>query len=165
MLPRAAPPPRVPGGHALALPATARQGQLSPVNTKRACEEYGVPFDIKIHGSGITFVLKPHPQHKKYTIEAIEACEKVVCGTQYIVDYMKETFQDEYDELNLADKMVIVPPGMDPDVFNLAESHEANQERFRAKVAASTGAPGSGGGVASKIMLPAARTPRYRPPL
>ena len=27
MLPRAAPPPRVPGGHALALPATARQGR------------------------------------------------------------------------------------------------------------------------------------------
>ena len=127
---------------------------LSPVNTKRACEEYGVPFDIKIHGSGITFVLKPHPQYKKYTIEAIEACEKVVCGTQYIVDYMKETFKDEYDELNLADKMVIVPPGMDPDVFNLAESHEANQERFRAKVASFIESSGSKGRNASQIMLP-----------
>ena len=89
------------------------------MDTKRACEEYGVPFDIKIHGSGTTFAPKPHPQYKKYTIEAIEACEKVACGSQHIVDYMKGTSQDECNELDLADKMVIVPPGMDPDVFNL----------------------------------------------
>jgi glycosyltransferase involved in cell wall biosynthesis len=127
---------------------------LSPVNAKRACEEYGVPFDIKIHGSGITFVLKPHPRYKKYTIEAIEACEKVVCGTQYIVDYMKETFKDEYEALELESKMVIVPPGMDPDVFDVAESHEANQRRFREKVAKFIESSGSKGRDASKITLP-----------
>ena len=129
---------------------------LSPVNTKRACEEMGVPFDIKIHGSGITFVLKPHPAYKKYAIEAIEACEKVVCGTQYIVDYMKETFADEFDELDLEHKMVIVPPGMDPEVFVLPDSHEANQARFREKVAVFIETSKSAGRRADKITMPAA---------
>ena len=37
-------------------------------------------------------------------------------------------------ELQLAEKVVIVPPGMDPEVFVLPDSHEANQARFREKV-------------------------------
>jgi glycosyltransferase involved in cell wall biosynthesis len=132
----------------------ANHALLSPVIAKRALWGTGVPFDIKIHGSGITFVLKPCPAFKKYAIEAIEKCDKVVCGTRYIMDYMRETFQEEYEELQLAKKMVIVPPGMDPEVFNLRESLSANQERFKEKVAGAIRLRPDKGRVAAKINLP-----------
>lgn len=131
---------------------------LSPINTKRACEKYNTPFDIKIHGSGITFVLKPFPQFKKYAIEAILACEKIICGTKYIVDYLNATFPaTEYPELIqcLQQKIVIVPPGMDPEVFVPAGlNFQQKLETFKTKVQAFIQKSKSAGRTRTNITLP-----------
>ncbi|CAH1787543.1 unnamed protein product [Owenia fusiformis] len=108
----------------------ANHALLSPVNVKRALEGTDVPFDIKIHGSGILFVLAPHPVYKKYAIEAIEKCNKIIAGTNHIVRQVKETFEAESEELKLDDKLVIVPPGLDPDVFTPCRNIFKNINKF-----------------------------------
>ena len=59
---------------------------LSPVITKRACEGLSTPYDVKVHGSAITFVIKPHPRLKKYALEGLQHAEKIIAGTSYIVN-------------------------------------------------------------------------------
>ena len=46
---------------------------LQPINVKRGLEGLNIPFDIKIHGSAITFILKNFPKYMPYAVEAIEA--------------------------------------------------------------------------------------------
>ena len=65
---------------------------LQPINVKRGLEGTGVPFDIKIHGSAITFVLKKFPKYLPYAVEAIEACNKIIAGTQHVVDQVGISF-------------------------------------------------------------------------
>lgn len=62
---------------------------LQPINVKRGLEGTNVPFDIKIHGSAITFILKRYPKYLPYAVEAINACNKVIAGTQHVVDQVK----------------------------------------------------------------------------
>ena len=65
----------------------------------------------------------------------------MIAGTHYIVAYMRETFKHiagdafapaewSFEALGLDKKMVIVPPGMDPEVFKLLESVRVNEGRF-----------------------------------
>ena len=68
----------------------ANHALLQPVNVKRALEGTNIPFDIKIHGSGITFVLQKYPKYKPLAIEAINACNKVIAGTQHVVDQVSD---------------------------------------------------------------------------
>ena len=64
----------------------ANHALLQPLNVKRALEGLEIPFDIKIHGSAILFVLKKHPQYTPLAVEAIEACNKLIAGTQHVVN-------------------------------------------------------------------------------
>ena len=106
---------------------------LSPVIAKRACEGV-VPYDVKIHGSAITFSVKRRPELIKYAVEGLSKCEKIVAGTTYIVKLLQETFSEHSHEISLERKQVIIPPGMDPSTFQLLHSVEENQQRFLAKV-------------------------------
>ncbi|XP_013421312.1 uncharacterized protein LOC106181476 [Lingula anatina] len=103
---------------------------LSPVNAKRALEGTGIPFDIKIHGSALIFVVDPHPQYKKYAIEAIKKCNRIIAGTRHTVSQVMGSFAQEKDDLDLEKKLVIVPPGMDPTVFSLCKSIDSNITAF-----------------------------------
>jgi len=104
----------------------ANHALLQPLNVKRALEETNIPFDIKIHGSSILFVLDKYPKYKPLAIEAINACNKIIAGTQHVVQQITDCFPD----LDLSSKLVIIPPGMDPDVFDLCTSIEDNTNRF-----------------------------------
>lgn len=104
----------------------ANHAILQPLNVKRALEGTNVPFDIKIHGSSITFVLKKFPKYMPLAVEAINACNKVIAGTEHVVNQVNETFPD----LDLSKKLVIVPPGMDPEVFDLCTSIQSNTTAF-----------------------------------
>lgn len=104
---------------------------LSPVIAKRACEGR-VPYDVKIHGSAIGFSLKQRPELMKYAVEGLRHCEKIVVGTTYIAKLMDETFAEE---IGLNRKQVIIPPGMDPSLFQLLNGGIAeNQQRFLGKI-------------------------------
>ena len=106
---------------------------LSPVIAKRACEGH-VPFDVKIHGSAIHFSLKQRPELIKYAVEGLSHCEKIIAGTAYICRLLDETFALNKEEIGLSRKQVIIPPGMDPNVFQLLDSVAENQKRFLEKI-------------------------------
>ena len=108
----------------------ANHALLQPLNVKRALEGLDIPFDIKIHGSAILFVLSKHPKYIPLAVEAINACNKVIAGTEHVVGQITEAFPD----LDLSKKLVIIPPGMDPDVFALCTSIEENTKRFLKQV-------------------------------
>ena len=103
---------------------------LSPVVAKRACQGTQVPFDVKIHGSAITFSLKQRPELNRYAVEGLTHCEKIVAGTVYISKLLNETFSQNSDEIGLHRKQVIIPPGMDPNVFQTLDSVARNQQQF-----------------------------------
>ena len=107
---------------------------LSPIIAKRACEGTQVPFDVKIHGSAINFSLKQRPELIKYAVEGLAHCEKIVAGTAYIGRLLDEMFGEYSNEIGLCRKRVIIPPGMDPNLFKLVDSVAENQQRFLDKI-------------------------------
>lgn len=113
----------------------ANHALLSPVIAKRACEGGKVPFDVKIHGSAINFSLKQRPELVRYAVEGLSQCEKIVAGTAYISRLLEETFAHHKEEVGLHHKQVIIPPGMDPNIFQLLEEGIAgNLQRFHEKI-------------------------------
>lgn len=126
---------------------------LSPVIAKRACHGTEVPYDVKIHGSAITFSLKQRPELIRYSVEGLAHCEKIVAGTIYIARLLDETFAQHKEDISLDRKRVIIPPGMDPNTFRILDGIDENQQRFLDKVKAFA-ARKPNGRQASNVSLP-----------
>ena len=131
----------------------ANHALLSPVIAKRACAELGVPYIVKIHGSALLFGLKERAELMRYAEEGLASCEKIVAGTKYIVNVLREHFKDISGAIGLEKKVVIVPPGMDPDLFQPSDEIETNQRRFLEKVSGFI-ARKPGGRNAAQVSLP-----------
>lgn len=112
----------------------ANHAILSPVITKRATEGTGIPFDVKIHGSSIIFSVKNRQELRRYAVEGIKNCRKLIVGAKYMAGFVEETFELEKEEMGLVGKTVIIPPGMDPEVFQLGGSVKERQEAFLTSV-------------------------------
>lgn len=112
----------------------ANHSILSPVITKRATEGTGIPYDVKIHGSSIMFCVKNRQELRRYALEGIKNCRKLIVGAKYMAGFVEETFEAEKEEMGLLKKTVIISPGMDPEVFQLGGSIGERQEAFLASV-------------------------------
>lgn len=131
----------------------ANHAILSPVITKRATEGTGIPYDVKIHGSSLIFSVKNRQELRSYALEGIKSCRKLIVGAKYMVSFVQEIFEVEKEEMGLPGKIVIIPPGMDPDVFQLGGSIGERQEAFLASAKDFiTRKPG--GRRANKVKLP-----------
>ena len=93
-----------------------------------------MPYDVKIHGSSIYYSLRQRPELMKYAVEGLSQCKKIIAGTSYICKLLDETLAQYADEIALYRKQVIIPPGMDPNVFQLLDGVQENQQRFLEKV-------------------------------
>ena len=107
---------------------------LSPVIAKRATKGTEVPYDVKVHGSSIIFSIKERKELRPFAVEGIKYCRRLIVGTKYMAAFVQETFQQEKDEMGLVPKMIIIPPGMDPELFQLGGSRKERQETFLASV-------------------------------
>ena len=105
----------------------ANHSILSPVITKRATDGTMVPYDVKIHGSGLIFSVKKRHDLKAYAIEGITGCQKLIVGTTYMARFIQEIFQED---IVLEAKLIVIPPGMDPDIFQAGGSVRMRQEAF-----------------------------------
>lgn len=131
----------------------ANHAILSPVITKRATEGTGIPYDVKIHGSSLIFSVKNRQELRSYALEGIKSCRKLIVGAKYMASFVQEIFEVEKEEMGLPGKIVIIPPGMDPDVFQLGGSIGERQEAFLASAKDFiTRKPG--GRRANKVKLP-----------
>ena len=108
---------------------------LSPVIAARATRHIKVPFICKLHGSAMLFSLKPRAEElKPYAIEGLRNCHKIIAGTKYVADVALDVLKNEKDAIGLEKKLVIVPPGLDPDVFRAGGPVDEQQNRFLASV-------------------------------
>jgi len=108
----------------------ANHAIFGPVIAKKALENLDVPFDVKIHGSAVEYTLVPNPNLMKYAFEGLAGAKNIFVGTQYVKNRVMEVFSDESKYLRLENKLRIVPPGIDPDIFTLSNDPAATQRRF-----------------------------------
>lgn len=112
----------------------ANHAIFGPIIAKRALQNLDVPYNVKIHGSAIEYTLVPNPYLMKYAIEGLSDAEYIFVGTRYVKNRVLEVFSKERETMQLDQKLRIVPPGMDPNLFNLMDDFEKNQNRFLKKV-------------------------------
>jgi len=112
----------------------ANHAILGPVIASRALHNLDIPYDVKIHGSAVEYTLVPNPHLMKYAYEGLSGAKKVFVGTRYVRDRVLEVFSNGSEDLRLKEKLRIVPPGMDPSLFNITEDAEKNQKRFIEKI-------------------------------
>ena len=60
---------------------------------------------MKIHGSAVTYTLKPNLHLLKYSIPGLKGANKIYTGTQYVRNLVEEVFKDSADEINLKGKL------------------------------------------------------------
>ena len=112
----------------------ANHAILGPVIASRALQGLDIPYDVKIHGSAVEYTLVPNPHLMKYADEGLRGAKKVFVGTRYVRDRVLEVFSNGREDTGLKDKLRIVPPGMDPNLFNISDDAENNQKRFKEKI-------------------------------
>jgi len=117
---------------------------FGPVIANRALRGIGVGYDVKIHGSAIEYTLVPNPRLMDYAVEGLASAQKIFVGTQYVRNRLMEVFADHRESLELDRKLRIVPPGMDPELFNLSNDLSATQNIFLEKIRARIKANGNG---------------------
>lgn len=106
---------------------------LSPVIASRATRHTNTPYVCKLHGSAMLFSLKPRAEElKPYAIEGLRNCHKIIAGTKCVADVALEILKEEKDDIGLEKKLVIVPPGLDPDVFQAGGEVDEQQNLFLA---------------------------------
>lgn len=81
-------------------------------------------------------LLKPRPELKHYAIEGLQNCSKIVVGSTYAKKLLLETLHEVCQSLRLEQKIVLIPCGINPSVFKLADKVVDNQTRFLANVQA-----------------------------
>ena len=102
---------------------------MGPVIAKRGLDGSDVPYDVKIHGSAIEYTLVPNPRLMPVAVEGLGGAQKVFVGSEYVRDRVLAVFDSE-PALQLRDRIRIVPPGMDPDLFRPETDLAASQSRF-----------------------------------
>jgi len=125
---------------------------LGPVIARRALEGLNVPYNVKIHGSAVEYTLVPNPGLMKYALEGLQEAHKIFVGTRYVKGRVEQVFSEYSEKLQLKTKLQIVPPGMDPDVFQLADDFQQHQHQFLNKIKTAIARNGNG---RKNILVPA----------
>jgi glycosyltransferase involved in cell wall biosynthesis len=112
----------------------ANHALFGPLIARRGLAGNNVPYDVKVHGSAVEYTLVPHPDLMHYAVDGLQHARRIFVGTQYVKHRLQEVFASHQNILGLDDKLHIVPPGMDPGIFKLAEKFETNLDRFLEKV-------------------------------
>lgn len=66
---------------------------LSPIIAYRAFGNTDVQYDVKIHGSAVTYSLVPHPRLLKWSIPGLKGARKVYTGTDYVKTMVQNVFK------------------------------------------------------------------------
>jgi len=113
----------------------ANHALFGPVIAGRVLADTNVPYDVKIHGSAVEYTLVPHPEWMHYAVEGLRSARHLFVGSRYVKRRILDVFASYRSMLGLDDKLHIVSPGMDPEIFKLSEKFESDLDRFLEKVA------------------------------
>jgi glycosyltransferase involved in cell wall biosynthesis len=87
--------------------ALANHLVMGPVILARALGD--VPYAVKIHGSGLEYVVKPYPRFRPYAVEGLERARGVLVGSRHTA----ESLWTEMDDPSLPGRTRLGPPGVD----------------------------------------------------
>src|SRR3954471_23678430 len=114
--------------------ALANHLVMGPAILARALEGTGVPYAVKIHGSALEYVVKPHPRFVPAALEGVRGARGVLTGSRHTA----ESLWAALDEPGLEEKTRLGPPGVDVQRFapRDPEAAAAGLERLRDRLAA-----------------------------
>jgi glycosyltransferase involved in cell wall biosynthesis len=72
-----------------------------------------VPYAVKIHGSALEYVVKPHPRFRPAALEGVRGAGAVLTGSRHTAESLWAALQ----EPGLEDKTRLGPPGVDVQRF------------------------------------------------
>src|SRR5215204_498001 len=94
---------------------------MGPVILARA----GLRFAIKVHGSDLSYVVRPHPERfVPYALEGAEAAAGILAGSSHTAGVLYETVPDP----TLPDRTRLGPPGVDVHRFRPRSPEEAIED-------------------------------------
>jgi glycosyltransferase involved in cell wall biosynthesis len=108
----------------------AQHALFGPCIARRALRDTGVPYDVKIHGSAVEYVLAPHPRLRPYAEEGLETARRIFVGSRHMRERLLEVFPTW--RAKLAPKLHVVPPGLDPESFRPSLDPARSARRFLA---------------------------------
>ena len=89
--------------------ALANHLVMGPLVLARALAGTGVPYAVKIHGSALEYVVKPHPRFLPAALEGVRGARGVLTGSRHTA----ESLWAALDEPGLEEKTRLGPPGVD----------------------------------------------------
>jgi glycosyltransferase involved in cell wall biosynthesis len=93
--------------------ALANHLVMGPVILARALAGTDVPYAVKIHGSALEYVVKPHPRFRPAALEGLRPARGVLTGSRHTA----ESLWAALDEPGLEEKTRLGPPGVDVERF------------------------------------------------
>src|SRR5581483_8842077 len=87
--------------------ALANHLVMGPAVLARALD--GVPYAVKIHGSALEYVVKPHPRFLPYAREGLDAARGVLVGSRHTGESLWAAMAD----VELPARTRLGPPGVD----------------------------------------------------
>jgi glycosyltransferase involved in cell wall biosynthesis len=87
--------------------ALANHLVMGPAILARALGD--VPYAVKIHGSALEYVVKPHPRFRPYAVEGLSRARGVLVGSRHTA----ESLWTEMDDPSLPERTRLGPPGVD----------------------------------------------------
>src|SRR3954470_15061539 len=100
-----------------------------------------VPYAVKIHGSALEYVVKPHPRFLPYAREGLDGAGGVLVGSRHTA----ESLWAALDDPGLPARTRLGPPGVDVHAFRPRDPHDA-AEGLHALAERLRGATGGWGG-------------------
>jgi glycosyltransferase involved in cell wall biosynthesis len=119
--------------------ALANHLVMGPVILARALDE--TPYAVKIHGSALEYVVKPHPRFMPYAVEGLAGARGVLVGSRHTA----ESLWAALDDPSVEARTRLGPPGVDIERFAPRERArayaglEALRERLPADMGADVG--------------------------
>jgi glycosyltransferase involved in cell wall biosynthesis len=122
--------------------ALANHLVMGPLILARALRD--TPYAVKIHGSALEYVVKPHPSFAPYAAEGLSRARGVLVGSRHTAESLWVTMGDP----SLPSRTRLGPPGVDIARFTPREPDEARAglEALRERLAAVPVAAGAPGG-------------------
>jgi glycosyltransferase involved in cell wall biosynthesis len=93
--------------------ALANHLVMGPAILARALGGTGIPYAVKIHGSALEYVVKPHPRFLPYAREGLAGARGVLVGSRHTA----ESLWAAMDDPELPSRTRLGPPGVDVERF------------------------------------------------
>jgi len=97
----------------------ANHAVMMPYIIRPVAEGAGLSYYVSIHGSAIEFTVKRDSRYMRYGVEGLAGAARIIVPSEHTARQVTDVFAAEIDGLD--EKIALLPPGVDTELFNLAE--------------------------------------------